>query len=144
MSEDIISHITSTKNTTAKNIFINATHTYKFSSGALSLHLLALTNFFCKVPYCWKLFYPTYKKKVSHYTQLLCTEKSSVQVNRSIFWHRKSISGYEKLPYAVDKEHQKYPNLRFFILECQISIASMLRPYCSNSSPEIDALFEPC
>ena len=110
MSEDIISHITSTKNTTAKNIFINATHIYKFSSGALSLHLLALTNFFCKVPYSWKLFYPTYKKKVSHYTQLLCTEKSSVQVNRSIFWHRKSISGYEKLLYADDKMRQFHLN----------------------------------
>ena len=63
MSEDIISHITSTKNTTAKNIFINATHIYKFSSVALSLHLPALTNFFCKVPYSWKLFLPSLQKK---------------------------------------------------------------------------------
>ena len=119
----VLYKFTSTKNTTAKNIFINATHIYKFSSGALSLHLLDLTNFvtaLCKVPYCWKLFYPTYKKKVSHYTQLLCTEKSSVQVNRSIFWHRKSISGYDKLPYADDKNQSE----EFFLFNFLNSAAS--------------------
>ena len=65
-----------------------------------------LQTFFVRFPTLGNFFYPPYKKKVSHYTQLLCTEKSSVQVNRSIFWHRKSISGYDKLLYADDKVHK--------------------------------------
>ena len=104
--QKILYHILRVPKILPLKIYLSMLHTLtNFLAAPCHCIYSPLQTFFVRFPTLGNFFYPPYKKKVSHYTQLLCTEKSLVQVNRSIFWHRKSFSGYDKLPYADDNIH---------------------------------------